>query len=46
MTYDDNDFETLNISDESWRFLSNESIHANTAEVELLCNEQLVLQQL
>lgn len=46
MTYEDDDVETLNISDESWRFLLDQSTHANRAKLELCSNEPLVLQQL
>lgn len=31
MIYDDNDLETLNNSDESWCFISDDNIHAHTA---------------
>lgn len=46
MTYGDDDVEKLNISDESWRLLLEESIHASTAELEQRSNKPLVLQHL
>lgn len=43
VTYDNDDVETLNILDESWRFISYEIIHTNTAELELRFYEPMVL---
>lgn len=43
VTYDDNEVHTLNIPEESWRFILDDSIHGNTAELQLCSNEQLIL---